>query len=79
MYYDTNREELLAAYHKNALLSISLNVNSQASFNTHYNKFGSYFKESRNLVYVTGNGMNWVNLCKSFIKYIYLKKFRKKI
>ncbi|RNA43840.1 Nuclear RNA export factor 1 [Brachionus plicatilis] len=51
--YDSNREELLAAYHKSALFSLSLNVNSQASFSNQ--KFGSYFKDSRNQIYVTGN------------------------
>ena len=56
MCYDANREELLAAYHKNALLSLSINANSEASFNTHYNKFSPYFRESRNLIYVTGAG-----------------------
>lgn len=50
--YDSNREELLAAYHKSALFSISLNVNRQATYQPH--KFGSYFKDSRNLIYVSG-------------------------
>ncbi|CAF0983354.1 unnamed protein product [Brachionus calyciflorus] len=53
MCYDTNREGLLQAYHKNALFSLSLNTTGQASY--HGIKFGSYFKESRNLVFVTGN------------------------
>lgn len=55
MCYDSNRQELLAAYHKNALFSLSLNVNSQSAQQT--TKFGSYFKESRNLLYVSGQGL----------------------
>jgi nuclear RNA export factor len=48
--FDTNRNDLLAAYHSNATFSLSLNVNSKAAHNS---KFGSFFKGSRNLKYLT--------------------------
>jgi hypothetical protein len=54
MCYDQNREGLLEAYHPKATFSLSLNVNSQAASSHHSTKFGNYFKDSRNLKYVTG-------------------------
>lgn len=55
MCFDSKREELLAAYHKNSLFSLSLNVNSPATQVSA--KFGSYFRDSRNLMHVVGNGI----------------------
>jgi len=54
MCYDKNREGLLEAYHPKATFSLSLNVNSQAASTHQSAKFGSYFKDSRNLKYVMG-------------------------
>jgi len=49
--FDKNRDELLAAYHPNALYSVSLNLKSQAAVKSA--KFDdSYFRDSRNLLFV---------------------------
>lgn len=49
--FDQNREELLAAYHRKAIFSISINSNSKAAQTGP--KFGEYFTSSRNLLHVT--------------------------
>ena len=54
--YDKKRDDLVYAYHTKALFSLSLNVNSPATVQSA--KFGSYFKESRNMKHVHGNGNN---------------------
>lgn len=49
--FDKSRDELLAAYHPKALFSISFNLKSQAT-SRKTSRFGSYVRDSRNLVYV---------------------------
>lgn len=49
--FDKNRDELLAAYHSKALFSISFNLKS-ASTNRRATRYGSYVRDSRNLLYV---------------------------
>ena len=54
------RDELLGAYHSKAVFSISLNVNSQATKQSH--KFGEYYKESRNLKYIFDAGSFYLTI-----------------
>ena len=49
------RDELLGAYHSKAIFSLSLNVNSPATKQLF--KFGTYFKESRNLKHIFDSGI----------------------
>lgn len=69
--FDKNRDELLAAYHPKAIFSISFNLKSQAVSSRKALRFGSYVKDSRNLVYVKNDGKYHNNLC--FFLWISLK------
>ena len=76
--FDKNRDELLAAYHRKAIFSLSLNVNSRATQNLH--KFGEYFKDSRNLVHVPSKGRNSPKyLILNLTRYIYKILFKKNL
>lgn len=50
--FDKNRDELLAAYHANALFSMSFNLKSQCIPSKRTVRFGPYVRESRNQLFV---------------------------
>lgn len=73
--FDKNREELLAAYHTNALFSMSFNLKSQAIPYKRTTRFGAYVRESRNQCFVQNEERVYEMLQRSNISIIaHLKK-----